>query len=221
MRCTPCALGARLAAWLSSLAFWIAIPLTKSHVRRFVVRRHIACLLIGHGECLMTRSHFNLAAALSCLGLVLLGCHEQAPPQTPTPAELPPPPPQVSREIQLTLGSYLQQCPHVLVRFPFDESQPLPQDTPELKALAACLNSSPYQTVRVRLIGRTDREGPEAHNDKLGLKRAEYVKNALVRDGVDASRIETQSAGEDDAGEGAPGYDRRVDVVQLVAFHPI
>jgi OmpA-OmpF porin, OOP family len=170
----------------------------------------------------MKRSRFELAGMLSCLGLVLLvGCHQQAPAQATPPGELTPPPPQVTREIQLQLGSYLQQCPHVLIRFPFDQSQPLPQDTPELKALAACLNSSPYQTVRVRLIGRTDREGPEAHNEKLGLQRAEYVKNALVRDGVDASRIETQSAGEERAGDGAPGYDRRVDVVQLVTFHPI
>jgi outer membrane protein OmpA-like peptidoglycan-associated protein len=71
------------------------------------------------------------------------------------------------------------------------------------------------------LIGRTDREGSDEHNAKLGLARAEYVKNALVRDGVDANRIQTESAGAEGAGEGAPGYDRRVDVVQLVAVHPI
>jgi outer membrane protein OmpA-like peptidoglycan-associated protein len=132
-----------------------------------------------------------------------------------------PPPPEVTREIELSLGSYLQKCPHMLIRFPFNESQPLPQDTPELEALAACLNSSPYRDVRVRLIGRTDREGTDEYNQKLGLERAEYVKDALVREGVDPSRIETESAGAQRAGEGAPGYDRRVDVVQMVAINPI
>jgi peptidoglycan-associated lipoprotein len=127
----------------------------------------------------------------------------------------------VTREIQLTLGSYLQHCPNLLIRFPYNESEPLAQDTPDLQGLAACLNSSPYQTVRLRLIGRTDREGTDDYNQKLGLKRAEYVKDALVRHGVDGGRIQTESAGAEAAGEGAPGYDRRVDVVQLVAINPI
>jgi outer membrane protein OmpA-like peptidoglycan-associated protein len=109
----------------------------------------------------------------------------------------------------------------VLIRFPFDESQPLPQDNSEVEGLAACLNSAPYRDVRVRLIGRTDREGTDEHNQKLGQQRAEYIKDALVRAGVDPSRIETESAGPERAGEGAPGYDRRVDVVQMVAINPI
>jgi outer membrane protein OmpA-like peptidoglycan-associated protein len=170
----------------------------------------------------MKRSTFEVAGTLcGCALFVLSGCHEQAPAQTMTPAALPPPPPEVTREIELSLGSYLQKCPNMLIRFPFNESQPLPQDTPELEALAACLNSSPYRDVRVRLIGRTDREGTDEYNQKLGLKRAEYVKDALVREGVDPSRIETESAGAERAGEGAPGYDRRVDVVQMVAINPI
>ena len=170
----------------------------------------------------MKRPTFDPAGALAGLALVILcGCQQQAPAKTTPPGALPPPPPEPTREIELTLGSYLQQCPNMLIRFPFDESQPLPQDIPEITALAACLNSSPYRDVRIRLVGRTDREGAEAYNAKLGLQRAEYVKSALVRDGVDASRIETQSAGAERAGEGAPGYDRRVDVVQMVVLTPL
>lgn len=172
----------------------------------------------------MKRSTFHVTGTLCCWALVaLIGCHEQAPAQNTPTGALPPPPPEPTREIQITTGSYLQQCPHMLIRFPFDESQPLPQDVPQLDSLAACLNSSPYRDVRVRLIGRTDREGAEAYNEKLGHDRAEYVKQALVREGVDAARIETESAGAEKAGEGegAPGYDRRVDVVQLVVIHPI
>jgi peptidoglycan-associated lipoprotein len=169
----------------------------------------------------MKQSPFYVGTLWGLALLVLSGCAEQAPAQTMTPAALPPPPPEVTREIEVTLGSYLQKCPNMLIRFPFDESQPLPQDTPELEALAACLNSSPYRDVRVRLIGRTDREGTDEYNQKLGLDRAEYVKRALVNEGVDPSRIETESAGAERAGEGAPGYDRRVDVVQMVAINPI
>lgn len=163
-----------------------------------------------------------LARLLTCLALAIpSGCSQQTPAPATAPGALPAPPAETTREIRLTLGSYLQQCPHTLIRFPFDESQPLPQDVPEVEGLAACLNSSPYQSVRLRLIGRTDREGPEAYNLKLGQERAQYVKDALVRHGVDASRIEVQSAGAERAGEGAAGYDRRVDVVQLVALNPI
>ncbi|HEV8549685.1 MAG TPA: OmpA family protein [Polyangiaceae bacterium] len=163
-----------------------------------------------------------MAILFACLTpAVLSGCQQQAPAPATPPGALPAPPAEQTREIHLTLGTYLQQCPHVLIRFPFDESQPLAQDNPDLKALAACLNSSPYQNVKLRLIGRTDREGKEAYNVKLGQERAEYVKKALVSHGVDASRIETQSAGAEQAGEGAAGYDRRVDVVQLVALNPI
>lgn len=39
--------------------------------------------------------------------------------------------------------------------------------------------------------------------------------------GAHAARIQTETAGAEAAGEGAPGYDRRVDVVQLVAINPI
>jgi outer membrane protein OmpA-like peptidoglycan-associated protein len=180
-------------------------------VRRALTRR------ISTNRSSVGKRLIGSAAAL----VIFSACQQQAPAPATPPGPLPPPPPPVSREIQLTLGSYLQQCPNVLIRFPFDESQPLPQDTPEIQALAACLNSSPYREVRVRLIGRTDSEGAEAYNHNLGQARAEYVKNALVRDGVDASRIETQSAGAEQAGEGAPGYDRRVDVVQLVVIKPI
>lgn len=178
----------------------------------------------------MTKSALKLARTLSCIALLALStCQQQTPVQSPPPSEPPGGPPAplppVTREIELTLGKYLQECPHVLIRFPYNESQPLPQDNQGLEALAACLNSSPYQSVRVRLIGRTDSEGSEAYNEKLGLQRAEYVKNALVRYGVDAGRIEAESAGAAGAtaaeGESAPGYDRRVDVVQLVVITPI
>lgn len=168
----------------------------------------------------MTR--LMIAVLLACVTpAALSGCQQQAPAQATPPGALPAPPAEPTREIHLTLGTYLQQCPNTLIRFPFDESRPLPQDNPQLDALAACLNSSPYQGVRLRLIGRTDREGNDAYNQKLGQERAEYVKKALVSHGVDANRIDTQSAGAEQAGEGAPGYDRRVDVVQLVALNPI
>lgn len=171
---------------------------------------------------------------LCCLAiLAFYGCQRQAPAQptgltmaagsvTP-PGALPAPPALEAREIRLTLGRSLEKCPNMLVRFPYDESQPLPQDAPEIRALAACLNSSPYQSVKLRLVGRADAAGSEEYNLELGRRRAEYVKAALVNDGVDAGRIETESQGKQSAGEEgtAPGYDRRVDIVQLAVINPI
>lgn len=165
--------------------------------------------------------------------LVFFGCShapESRPPQLSAadvnpPGALPGPGPTEAREIELTLDRRLEKCPHVDLRFPFDEAQTVPQDRPELRELAACLNSAPYQDVKLRLIGRTDSQGGKEYNQELGLQRAEYVKKQLVANGVDENRIATVSAGEKaaaDHGEyNPPVYNRRVDVVQLAVITPM
>jgi outer membrane protein OmpA-like peptidoglycan-associated protein len=56
-----------------------------------------------------------------------------------------------------------------------------------------------YPDVRLNLIGNTDKTASEPYNEKLGQRRAEAVKSALVkRFGVDASRLTIQSKGESD-----------------------
>ena len=52
-----------------------------------------------------------------------------------------------------------------------------------------------YQQIRVRLDGHADERGTTEYNIALGERRAQAVFNALVRFGVDRSRMETTSFG--------------------------
>jgi len=59
--------------------------------------------------------------------------------------------------------------------------------------------SSAYKqkgSARVTATGHTDRSGPDDYNMALSLRRANAVKNALVRDGVPASAIAVVGRGE-------------------------
>lgn len=56
-------------------------------------------------------------------------------------------------------------------------------------------------TEKVNITGHTDDIGEEAANNDLGMRRAKTVRDILIRNGVDASRISTFSKGETDAVE--------------------
>ncbi len=62
--------------------------------------------------------------------------------------------------------------------------------------LATCLNAETLSGDPVVIMGYADERGTEAYNRKLGLERANAVKEDLVKAGVSASRIETYSKGE-------------------------
>lgn len=83
------------------------------------------------------------------------------------------------------------------------------------------------RTVNVKLTGHTDAKGPEWYNQKLGLKRARFVKNHLTDKDINPSRITTDSKGESapiarnelngkDAPEGRK-FNRRVTIKLLKA----
>ena len=50
--------------------------------------------------------------------------------------------------------------------------------------------------VDVTIGGYTDAIGSANYNKKLGMKRAEYVRDILLKDGIVAERIEVISYGE-------------------------
>ena len=56
----------------------------------------------------------------------------------------------------------------------------------------------------VTVIGHTDTTGRTASNYRLGLDRAQTVKNLLLRAGLDASLIEVESHGEADPAAQTP-----------------
>lgn len=64
-----------------------------------------------------------------------------------------------------------------------------------LKGIAGVLAENP--DVNVKIIGHTDGDGDDAKNMDLSKRRAESVKNELVKNfGIDSSRLTTEGAGE-------------------------
>ena len=75
----------------------------------------------------------------------------------------------------------------------------------QLDEIALKMQQNPQ--LRARLTGFTDDQGDEAANEKVGMKRAEAVKDYLVKQHkLDANRIETKSGG-----EGSPIADNSTD----------
>jgi outer membrane protein OmpA-like peptidoglycan-associated protein len=52
-----------------------------------------------------------------------------------------------------------------------------------------------YPRTRLEIVGHTDNRGTEASNQTLSERRAQAVRDVLVRDGVDASRITLRGEG--------------------------
>lgn len=63
-----------------------------------------------------------------------------------------------------------------------------------LEAVAEEVAKNPPGTINV--VGHADTSGPEAYNQRLAFKRANVVKDALVKRGVDASTIMVDARGE-------------------------
>jgi outer membrane protein OmpA-like peptidoglycan-associated protein len=81
-----------------------------------------------------------------------------------------------------------------LAGFAFNTSRLPPNAQPAINALADKLKNNPEQKVVIE--GHTDNTGNPAYNQSLALERAQAVRSALVRQGVDASRITVRSGGE-------------------------
>ncbi|OQA04687.1 MAG: Outer membrane protein P6 precursor [Bacteroidetes bacterium ADurb.Bin397] len=78
--------------------------------------------------------------------------------------------------------------------------------------VARALKANPE--LKIMITGNTDVTASEQYNDKLGLKRADAVKNHLVKVyGIDAARLSTESKGEKDplANTANKPMNRRVD----------
>jgi outer membrane protein OmpA-like peptidoglycan-associated protein len=89
------------------------------------------------------------------------------------------------------------------------------QTIPVLQAITAILKE--YPTAKFSLEGHTDNTGSDALNQKLSEERAAAVKNFLVENGIDASRLSSKGFGESapvDSNKTAKGKanNRRVEV---------
>jgi outer membrane protein OmpA-like peptidoglycan-associated protein len=116
----------------------------------------------------MTNNNFSLMASLQ----FKFGAPEPAPP---------PPPPQVS-------------SPSFMVFFDWDRSNLSQQALQTIGQAAAAFKAK--GNARITATGHTDTSGPENYNMALSLRRANAVKDALVRNGVPATAIAVIGRGE-------------------------
>ncbi|MGD0527534.1 MAG: OmpA family protein [Polyangiaceae bacterium] len=173
----------------------------------------------------------DVLAALALPAVIALGGCATEEPKSPdrglTEPFHPPTPPDLGRgpgtlEVEGLYSMYVMESVRELCAgpdpfFAFDSSKATGGDQPTMRVLVDCMISGPLRGKRIRLIGHTDPRGTDAHNDDLGLERAQRVKTFLVGNGVDQDRIETASMGAEGAAQ-APkdwGRDRRVQI-QLV-----
>jgi peptidoglycan-associated lipoprotein len=152
------------------------------------------------------------ASLLLLASVVLAACGGGAPPEEPapepTPAPAPPPPPPVddSAEKQrleqerlareaAERANALKADLGAMINFEFDRAdiRPADQGTLDRKAAVLAANSA----VRLRIAGHADDRGSDEYNLALGNRRAAAAKRYLENKGVDASRIEVVSYGEE------------------------
>ncbi len=82
-----------------------------------------------------------------------------------------------------------------MIHFDFDRANIRDGDAATLDQKVAILNANP--DVRIRISGHCDERGSDEYNLALGNRRATAAMQYLVSHGIDASRIETASFGEE------------------------
>jgi peptidoglycan-associated lipoprotein len=146
------------------------------------------------------------AFAVACGGKA--APEEPAPEPTPTAAPTPPPEPaddnsaerdrlekermeREAAEKARTVSADLA----AMINFDYDQAQVRPADQQTLDRKAAILAANPQ--VKLRISGHADERGSDEYNLALGNRRASAAKRYLENKGVDASRLEVVSYGEE------------------------
>ena len=114
----------------------------------------------------------------------------------------------VEAELSLRLSGAEQ------IRFGFDSDVPAQEELPRLERIAMWLSRHPESKIILR--AHSDARGPEDYNLGLAQRRADAVRDGLVKLGVAESRIDEMVIGEGmpEAGPGATAADdRRVELL--------
>jgi outer membrane protein OmpA-like peptidoglycan-associated protein len=70
-----------------------------------------------------------------------------------------------------------------------------PASAPQIRNIAEILRC--YPTVNVKIGGYTDNTGDQAANKRLSQARAETARQAIVRQGIEPTRIEAEGYGQE------------------------
>lgn len=100
------------------------------------------------------------------------------------------------------------------VKFDFDRDTIRPEFRQDIQSLAEFMKTYPSVTTTVE--GHTDSVGSDAYNQKLSERRAKAVRQALIGEGVDSSRVNAVGYGEarpiaDNATDDGRAMNRRVE----------
>jgi peptidoglycan-associated lipoprotein len=156
----------------------------------------------------MRRRHGVVPLALLALCAAAACSHkkpEVVPPTdtgTPTPAPPPPPaavpgnpgPTNMGGDAAATTRALAAEVGNV-IHFDLDQDVIKPDDRPVLDRKADSLRDNP--ALRIRISGHADERGSDEYNLVLGNKRSLAAKQYLVSKGIDASRIDVTSFGEE------------------------
>jgi len=115
------------------------------------------------------------------LGHAICDPMEEAPPPAPAAAAPPPPPP--AKPLVTLHGP----------QFDFDKATLKPEGKKMVDEGVRVMKDSP--TMKVSVEGHTDSIGTDAYNQRLSERRANSVRDYMVTQGIDASRISTVGYG--------------------------
>jgi outer membrane protein OmpA-like peptidoglycan-associated protein len=167
----------------------------------------------------------------SALLVVAMGCQHRGGGET----ELRPAEPRTAANAQVEVGDEHRYDANVLARtgiaidqeimnacqvvgaptvFAFDSTKISSPTHETLAAVASCVTDGALRGRELELVGHTDPRGTDAYNQELGLSRAESVAGCLREHGVEATKIEINSVGENTASSDASDWplDRRVEI---------
>jgi peptidoglycan-associated lipoprotein len=158
-----------------------------------------------------------VAAATAACGKRQAPVQPEPQPQTPPPVQAPParPAPMPTNDDAAAREAERRRVIAILeqvVHFDYDEATIRADAQERLAAKVPLLRANP--SIRIRIEGHADERGSVEYNLALGMRRANAVRQYLSEFGIDASRFETFSYGEDrpmmqGSGESAWSQNRR------------
>jgi len=90
---------------------------------------------------------------------------------------------------------FAKEVSSIVIYFDFDKYNIRPDQWPKVEKLAKLIKEN-NKNYTIRIEGNCDEWGTEEYNYALGLKRANSVKNALIKLGVDPKKLTIISYGE-------------------------